>query len=296
MQDWNELRVFKAIADHGSLVRAATHLSLPRSTVSKRLADLEGRLGRRLFKRTTRRVVLTPAGMSLHRSVATAFEILEQGTSALLEERGAASELVVISAPPVLSQNVVGALAGELLRRDPSLCVEVRSVVEFDHAGQADVDIRLSAHPVGARPAGSVLVGQSRREIFAAPSLLAARGAPASPDEIAAEELTMRAPVEALVLVKGRKRQTITCGSRLRCVDHETVRDAVIAGAVFGVLPRFVAARAVANGALVQVLPDWRFPPIPIAATVAPFARKRSVITQIVQLLPGALERAGLVG
>lgn len=295
MQDWNELRVFKEIADRGSLIGAAVSLSLPRSTVSKRLADLEGRLGRTLFRRTTRRIALTPAGRLLHESVTRAFETLESGVAALAEERGV-DELVVVSAPPVLAQNVVGSLAGELIRRDPSLRIEVRSVVEHDPEVSGDVDIRLSAHPQGKPPPGSVVVGRSRREVYAAPSLIALRAEPGAPDELDARELLMRAPVETLVLARGRRRQTVSCDGRLRCVDHETVRDAVIAGAAFGVLPRFVAAPAVARGALVQVLADWRFPEIPIAATVAPFARARPVVRHILDLLPGALERAGLIG
>mgnify|MGYP003390364269 CR=1 FL=1 len=63
--DANDLLIFSRVADAGSFSRAAERLGLPKSTVSRRIALLEERLGERLMQRTTRRLTLTEFGLQL---------------------------------------------------------------------------------------------------------------------------------------------------------------------------------------------------------------------------------------
>ncbi|HET6433787.1 LysR family transcriptional regulator [Dyella sp.] len=294
MHDLNEFRVFRAIAERGSLIRAAVELGLPRSTVSKRLADLEAKLGQSLFKRTTRRVALTSAGQLLYERVSHALDLLEDGARAVRNVDAAVAQRLVISAPPLLAQNIVGSVAGELLRRERVITIEVRSTIDFDPVRDADVDIRISAHPSGRPPPGARVAGYSRREIYAAPSLLAQRSAPVTLADLTPDMLVMRTPWEILTVTRGRRRATLVCGGPLVVEHHETIRDAVLGGALFGVLPRFIAAPYVDRGMLVQVLGEWKFPEIPIAITLAPNPQRSALADEVADLIPAALHQNGL--
>jgi DNA-binding transcriptional LysR family regulator len=290
--DLNELAVFAAIAETGSLVGAAVSLGQPRSTISKKLADLERRLGRRLFRRTTRRVELTPAGRQLLVAVAPGLRLLREAEAEVQAFGEKEAPLVTISAPPLLAQNALGGVAAEAIRRHPGLRIRVLSAIEFDPTAP-DIDIRLSAHPVGRPPPGSTVVAQSRRGLYASPGYLADWGSPARPEDVQPERLIMRQPAESLEIAFGRTTAALHCRGPLVCVDHETVRDALLANLCIGVLPQFIAAPFVSSGRLTTLLPRWGFPPIPIAATVGPTAAKSPWVATILELLPANLSRAG---
>ncbi|MGE0724778.1 MAG: LysR family transcriptional regulator, partial [Alphaproteobacteria bacterium] len=67
MQDLNDLRFFAAVVDNGGFTAAARALRVPKSTVSKRIARLEGELDVRLIERSTRRFRVTEVGRDFHR-------------------------------------------------------------------------------------------------------------------------------------------------------------------------------------------------------------------------------------
>lgn len=64
--DLNQLLVFAKVVEHGSFIAASRALGLPKTTVSRKVQELEERLGARLLQRTTRRVALTEAGAIYH--------------------------------------------------------------------------------------------------------------------------------------------------------------------------------------------------------------------------------------
>ena len=67
MSHWEEMRTFVRVVEAGSISKAADQIGLAKSGVSRRLADLEERLGVRLINRTTRRSSLTEAGEDYYR-------------------------------------------------------------------------------------------------------------------------------------------------------------------------------------------------------------------------------------
>ena len=85
MADLNELQVFAQVAALGSFTRAAAELDMPKSTVSRKVSELEARLGVRLLQRTTRKLSLTEAG---HTYFAHAQRVLPhlRETAALFEQ------------------------------------------------------------------------------------------------------------------------------------------------------------------------------------------------------------------
>src|SRR5262245_58105351 len=76
--DLNLARTLVAVVEHGSLTAAARALALPKSSVSRALARLEADLAARLVDRSTRRLVITPAGRAFYEGARSALTALEE--------------------------------------------------------------------------------------------------------------------------------------------------------------------------------------------------------------------------
>src|SRR5215475_11792756 len=110
MQDLNDLYVFSQVVEHNGFTGAAKALGVARSSVCRRVSQLEDRLGIRLVQRTTRRFAVTDLGMEFHsycvRMVAEAKAAYERVACA----RAAPSGTIRVSCPPIIAQLVVGPL------------------------------------------------------------------------------------------------------------------------------------------------------------------------------------------
>ncbi|MBR0663956.1 LysR family transcriptional regulator [Roseomonas hellenica] len=141
--DWEDIRVFVALARHGSLSAAARALAVNHATIARRLAALEAALGEKLAERRPDGYVLTPAGQ---RSLAAASEM--EAAAAALSRGGAAAGpkgLVRINATPGLAQGFLVPRLAAAAARHPGLDIEVATdlrVVSLERR-EADIALRL---------------------------------------------------------------------------------------------------------------------------------------------------------
>jgi molybdate transport repressor ModE-like protein len=160
--DWQDIRVFLALARHGSLSAAARALSVNHATISRRLRALEAALGEKLVERRPEGYVLTPAGtraLSVASDMEKAVQTLGRGTV-----DGAPKGLVRINASPALSQGFLISRLAELPLLHPGididLATDLRSISLERH--EADIAIRLDPPPVAdliAKRLGSMAYG-----------------------------------------------------------------------------------------------------------------------------------------
>src|SRR5216684_1452703 len=106
--DLNELLVFTRVVQAGSFTAAARRLKMPKSSVSRKVSDLEERVGARLLHRTTRKLGLTDAGRIYFGRVAPLLTEIEQAEQAVGELQAAPRGLLRVTAP--LSFALIGPL------------------------------------------------------------------------------------------------------------------------------------------------------------------------------------------
>lgn len=139
--DWEDARVFVALARYGSLSAAARALSVAHATISRRLQSLEEALGERLVERRPDGYVLTPAGAQA--LVAAS----EMAAGAAKLSRGGSDDrprgLVRINAPPSLTQSFLVAPLASLAARHPSLDIDVASDFKIVSLERRETDIAL---------------------------------------------------------------------------------------------------------------------------------------------------------
>lgn len=179
---WDDARTFLAVAEGGSISAGAARLGLGQPTVSRRVAQLEGRLGTALFTRSQRGVALTEAGERLRPAAeqmarwAAEFARLASGSEARAEGT------VRIAAPPALAVDVLAPLAAELDRDHPGLCLEVRASVDYVDLARGEADLAIRTRPSNEPELMTLAQGESRVGVFAAAAYaeaLAARRAKA---------------------------------------------------------------------------------------------------------------------
>ena len=108
MQDLNDMLYFAEVAERGGFAAAGRALGLPKSRLSRRVAELEAQLGVRLLQRTTRKLSLTEAGeLYLRHCVAMRDEALAAG-EAVAQMQSEPRGTLRISCPVTLAQGTLG--------------------------------------------------------------------------------------------------------------------------------------------------------------------------------------------
>ncbi|VWC36084.1 LysR family transcriptional regulator [Burkholderia lata] len=265
--DLNQLLVFVRVAQAGSLSEAARRLDLPKSTVSRKISDLEERVGERLIQRTTRKLSLTDAGRVLFERVAPALSDIEDAESAVTGMRGTPRGVLRVAAP--MSFRKLGPIVAEYLVRHPDVAVEM---VCSDHRvdlveGRFDVAIRAGAL------VDSTLVARNLKSakfmLVVAPEYSERHGVPNTP-----AELTNHACVvfgggvtpSVWTLESRGRRVEIRVTPRLTVNSMEIAREAALAGVGIARLPESFCADDVREKRLTHLLVDWSFTEIPVYA------------------------------
>jgi DNA-binding transcriptional LysR family regulator len=261
LPDFEGLAIFAKTAELRSFARAAEELRLSKATVSKAVSRLETKLGARLFNRSSRRLALTELGRML---VTRAAAILAEAE--LLESEASSRSLVPrgpirLAAPMSFGVLRVAPLVPEFLRTCPEVSIDLQ-------LGDAIVDIIGegfdAALRIGDLPDSSLLARKlcdAPRYLLAAPSYLSAHGEPKHPLELAGHSCFSYAHAAQQETWRFRRKSGETATLRpagpLRVNNGDAMLPCLVAGLGLGVLPEFIAAKALAEGRLVTVLSDW---------------------------------------
>ena len=192
--DLNHVTAFVRVVQDGSFTAAAKALGLPKSSVSRSVAQLEQDLGVRLLHRTTRKLHLTDAGTAFHDRVARALADIDEATSAASDLQRELRGTIRVTAPVDLGVWAVAGIVARFTKKHPTVGVEVRlssRVVDlmtegFDLAVRAG---KLRDQSLIARRVGALEMG-----LYASRKYLARRGTPKSLDELRASIVCFSTP------------------------------------------------------------------------------------------------------
>jgi DNA-binding transcriptional LysR family regulator len=155
---WSEVELVVAIADNGSLSKAAAALGVTQPTASRRLAALEAALGEPLFGRGVAGTTLTAFGERLlepaRRMAACASEVTRAAAAADARPRG----VVRVTAPPGVAAELVAPLAPHLRARLPEVELEVVATIDYLDLTRQDADLALRVQPLSRPDARRALV------------------------------------------------------------------------------------------------------------------------------------------
>ncbi|GGC96161.1 LysR family transcriptional regulator [Undibacterium terreum] len=270
MDRLDELVVFLAILETASLSGAGRKLRRSPPAVTRTLAALEERVGTRLVERTTRRLAATEAGLRL---AELARRVLADYEDAVREDADAPLRgKLRVTAPQVFGRRHVAPVVLSFMDKYPSMQVELmlgdRNLDLIEEGLDLAVRIgRLADAGIVARK-----VGEVKRLLVASPDYIAKRGAPQTPDDLAAHDTIHNTGVPAPPEWRFRHAgsdHTVRVTPRLTVNDVDAMLFAVRSGRGLGRPLSYQAADDIAKGTLVRLMPDWENDAVPVSLVVS---------------------------
>lgn len=270
MNPVSELAFFTQLIRVGSLAGTARELNLTPPAVSKRLAQLEQRLGVRLLNRTTRSISLTAEGetylVNAKRILGEIEEMERQVSSSRAEPKG----LLRVNAPLGFGRTHVGPAVSSFAKRYPEVEVQLhltdRPIALPNDA--IDVAIRFGELPDSRLIARKIAA--NRRRLCASPGYLEAHGTPAAPKDLASHNCIVLRQNDAAFgiwrLSRGKQSESVKVHGSLSTNDGEVALNWALDG--HGILLRaeWNLADHLRSGRLVEVLGEYQTPPADIYA------------------------------
>ena len=260
MSRLDEIETFVVIARTGSISRAAEQLGIAKSAASRRLSDLEARLGAQLILRTTRQFSLTEEGQSFLANAETALEALDNAECGVRDDVQKLSGPLHVTAPVSYGLSKMQPVFTQFLIDNPDVSLRVDfsdRTVDLVQDG-FDVAIRIGDLPDSSLVARKITT--VRHCVVASPAFWDLHGKPKAPEDIQHlpflryENLRNR---EVLTFERpdGTK-GAISPPQRVRASNGDFLAQMAVAGLGFMVEPEFIAEPYLQSGKLVEVLQD----------------------------------------
>jgi len=279
-RDLNDTLIFVKVVEHGSFTSAARALRLPKTTVSRKVQELEARLGAQLLHRTTRKLGLTEAGNVYYEHCQRIARELDEAESAVGQLQGGPRGWLRITAPYSMGIERIAPLLGEFNARHPAVRVDMVLTNESLDLIDRELDLALR---IGALPDSNLVARRlavMRTNIYASPAYIEQYGEPQGPDDLQAHR--------TLAMQKQRRNGsfywplsdgTRTADFRIEPVfvanDPAGLRGALLGGQGLMLCSDVMVKAYAERGYLRRVLPGWTGPTLELNA-VFPRGRVQS--------------------
>jgi len=270
MEPVSDLRFFVLLTQHGTLARAAQELGITPSTVSKRLAALEHRLGVRLMNRSTRRISLTAEGeayLSEGARILEDIDVLEHGIAG---SRAMPRGLLRVHATLGFGRRHIVPAISRFIQAYPEVEVQLHLSDRPPNLVEQGFDVAIRVGEIPDSRLTMRTIAFNRRLLCAAPDYLRSAGTPMQPSDLAVHRcIVIRESDETYGtwhLSSDARSESVKVRGNLSTNDGGSALAWALEG--HGILLRseWELAPYLRSGSLVHVLPDWRLPPANIVA------------------------------
>ena len=288
MRDLNDLLYFAAVVDHGGFTAASRVLGLPKSKLSRRVAQLEERLNVRLLQRSTRRLAVTPIGQSFYTHCKAMLVEADAAETVAAATHAEPCGTLHVACPVALLHMQAGQMLTGFAQQYPLVTLHISALNRAVDVVAEGVDVALRVRPLPLEDSELALrmLGTSPQALVASPALVQRMGTPRTPQDLAQwPSLATGTPTErhawSLVDAQGHH-ISVAHTPRLVTSDMFTLREAALAGIGVVQLPHALVQEAIAQGRLQAVLRACAPAPESIHAV---FASRRGMVTSVRALL-----------
>lgn len=272
--DLNQLLIFAKVVEQGSFIGAARSLALPKTTISRKVQELEERLGTRLLQRTTRRVSLTEAGAIYYDYCNRIVQEMEDANHAVGRIQEAPRGFLRVSATFSFGMSALVPIVPDFMARYPDIHLQLELRNDAVDLVAEGFDLAIRIGPLADSSYAVRNLGESRMRLYASPDYLANQAGLDTPEELS------RRPTLTLSrlarhgrflwpLSNGHETREIYLTPHLVANDPGVIKFAALAGLGVALLPEILVRQETAEQRLVAVLPEWEAPKTEFGAVYA---------------------------
>ena len=263
---FEDLRALAAVVSAGGFAAGAERLGVAKSAVSRRIRELEDRLGARLFDRTTRRIQLTEIGREFHDRAVELLAGLDEAEEAASSASGELKGRIRVAAPVSFTTHCLAPAVGRFLERHPAVTLSIDTDDRMVDLVRGGFDLAIRIADLRDSSLVARRLATIRHACVASPALLERFGTPQKPEDLSRFPGLVYSNREQASDWRFADNVVPTVTSQLDFANGEAVREAAIAGLGVAVLPTFIVHDAVRRGALSIVLAKHVIPPLAMHA------------------------------
>lgn len=281
---FSEMLSFVRVAESGSLSQAAARMGLSLPVVSRRLSQLEARLGVALVRRNSRHLSLTEEGEVFYRQAGQALQDMERAESSIKEMAGGPMGTLRVVTSLAFGRQRIGVLLARFASIHRDVSVQLDSVETLANPVESGHDLAICFTPP---PVSSLIcrrLGTNPRVLCASPGYLARRGVPRSLAELEGHDRIV-VQDEAGCVPRDALPEVLSQPGGLISNDADVARHWALEGAGIALLAHWDVADDLAAGTLVPVLPEVALPALPIIALFEPRQGRTPRLRRCLQFL-----------
>lgn len=291
MDRFDEMQSFVRVVDSGGISAAAEKMGIAKSAVSRRLQELENRLGVELLRRTTRRIALTEEGRQFYERCVRILDEVAEVENSLINEQQLVQGLVRIAAPLSLP---LWPLLGEFMQRHPGVRIDLDLEDRYIDILREGVDLAIRIGQLNDSSLVAKRLAPIRVVLCASPAYLERHGEPQTPEQLSEHQGLSYANLTeqrqwSFTDVSGKEhlgRPSI----RMRANNGDVLLQAALDGLGIAVMPRFICYRELASGRLCELLSGYNTEE---SAAYALYPSRRHLPQRVRLLIDFLAERLG---
>ncbi|RIK94048.1 MAG: LysR family transcriptional regulator [Proteobacteria bacterium] len=258
MKDWVGIEEFLEVAASLSFSKAADRLGISKSHVSKRIRDLEDRMGVRLLSRTTRAVALTDAGRDYAERCRKIVDNLKDAELILKDQQVNPVGLIRLTVAGAFGEQYLVPLLAEFMAMHPRLEVALDFTNRQVNLMEEPYDLAVRAGPLSDNVTYSArrLTGY-RLMVCASPAYLDVKGRPKTPQDLSHHDCLV-GTLPFWRFSRGSSFEKVHISGRWHANNGHALVAAAKAGLGLTQLPEFYVRQAITDGSLIPVLEDWQ--------------------------------------
>jgi DNA-binding transcriptional LysR family regulator len=292
MDRFLEMRVFAAVVDAGSFVKAAEALDLSKAAVSRIVANLEARLGVRLMHRTTRRQSVTAEGELFHARSKELLAAVDEAEAEVTERSGHVAGMLKVSAPVTFGILHLGPLWAGFMAQHPDVELEVNLSDRLVDVVEEGIDVAVRIARLGDSSLVSRQLSSTRLVLCASTTYLRKRGTPQHLEDLAQHDVlayNLLATGDTWEFTGPDGTVSVHVKPRLRTNSGDTCRAVALRHEGIILQPTFMVQADLQSGDLVQVLPEYQSVELGIYAVYPTRKHLLPKVRLLIDYLAGAL-------
>ncbi|AXF04206.1 MULTISPECIES: LysR family transcriptional regulator [Paraburkholderia] len=264
MDGFSDLNLFALVARHRNLAAAARELGVTPPAVSKRLAQLERRLGVRLMNRTTRRLSLTPEGELYLANGSRILDELQELEQLVTRSRAEPAGLLRVNASFGFGRARIAPAISDFVARFPSMKIQLHLTDRPMSLQEEGFDLGIRFGEVPDARVNARLLMKNRRIVCASPDYVKRHGTPLLPHDLTRHACIVLRENESAYgtwhFSRGKRVETVKVDGPLASNDGSAVLHWALEGRGVVVRSQWEIGEYLERGALVPLLVDWALP------------------------------------